>query len=192
MPFWYININMPITHNREKLLNAIIYFAKNTKFCGKTKLYKLLFYLDFLHFKETAKSVTGLDYYTWEFGPAPKTLHKELLEQPTDIREHITLLGPPDSFREVKAKKHFDGKHFTKREIRILKELSDIYKEAKAEDMVEISHMSNEPWDKTKRKKGMYALIDYLLALDNSPESITLDEAKERIKDWKQLEAAFK
>ena len=29
-------------HSREKLLNAVVYFATNTKFCGKTKLYKLL------------------------------------------------------------------------------------------------------------------------------------------------------
>ena len=44
---------MPIYHHREKLLNAIVYFANHTKSCGKTKLYKLLYYLDFTHFKET-------------------------------------------------------------------------------------------------------------------------------------------
>jgi len=59
---------MIITYHREKLLNAIIYMANNKMFCGKTKLLKLLYFLDFKHFKQTAKSVTGLDYYAWEKG----------------------------------------------------------------------------------------------------------------------------
>lgn len=182
---------MPVAHNREKLLNSIIYFANNIRHCGKTKLYKLLFYLDFIHFKETGRSVTGLDYYTWDFGPAPKILHNELLDQPADIKEHIVLLGSADSFVGIKAKKRFDSKHFTKRELKILKELCEIYLNAQAEDMIEVSHMPNEPWDITKRTKGMNKVIDYFLALDNSSKSITLEEAKERIQDRERLESAF-
>jgi hypothetical protein len=52
---------MLITHERDKLINAIIFFAKNTRFLGKTKLCKLLYFLDFEHFKETGRPVTGLD-----------------------------------------------------------------------------------------------------------------------------------
>lgn len=183
---------MPISYNREKLLNSIIYFANNTKSCGKTKLYKLLFYLDFTHFKETGHSVTDLDYFTWDYGPAPQKLHKEFEQQPQDIKEHIALVGSSDSFRGIKAKKPFNGKHFTKRELRILKNLCEIYRDAKADEMVEVSHMPNEPWDTTKKSKGMYSTIDYFLALDSSPESITKEEAKERIRDKEQLEAIFK
>lgn len=92
----------------------------------------------------------------------------------------------------IKAKKPFNGKHFTKRELRILKNICEIFRDAKAEDMVEASHMPNEPWDTTKKSKGMYSLIDYSLALDSSIESITKEEAKERIRDEEQLESAFK
>ncbi len=184
---------MPVNHSREKLLNSIIYFANNTKFCGKTKLYKLLFYLDFTHFKETGRSITGLDYYAWDFGPAPRKLHDELTEQPkSDLQECISLQGSANSFIGIKAKKKFDAKHFTKREMRILKELCEIFRDAKAEHMIEASHMTEQPWYITKKQKGMYKLIDYFLALDNSPESITIEEAKERFKDRRQLEAAFK
>ena len=38
---------MIIDHHREKLIDAIIYFVLNTKYCGKTKLFKLLYFLDF-------------------------------------------------------------------------------------------------------------------------------------------------
>ena len=54
------------------MLNAIIYMANNTMFCGKTKLLKLLYFLDFKHFNQTAKSVTGLDYFSLEKGTVPK------------------------------------------------------------------------------------------------------------------------
>src|SRR5947209_11343888 len=69
---------MIITHDREKLLNALAYFIENTSWYGKTKLYKLLYFLDFEHFKETGRSVTGLDYFAWEMGPVPAALQNEI------------------------------------------------------------------------------------------------------------------
>lgn len=59
---------MLITHDREKLINTIIYFAIHVKKCGKIKLFKLLYFLDFEHYKQTGRSVTGLDYYAWKMG----------------------------------------------------------------------------------------------------------------------------
>ena len=35
-----------------------MYFASNTRHCGKAKLFKLLHLLDFTHFRETGRSVT--------------------------------------------------------------------------------------------------------------------------------------
>lgn len=60
---------MLITHEREKLINAIIFFANHTKHLGKIKLFKLLYLLDFEHFRQTGQNVTGLDYRAWKFGP---------------------------------------------------------------------------------------------------------------------------
>ncbi|EQD73859.1 hypothetical protein B1A_04740, partial [mine drainage metagenome] len=62
---------MLISHEREKLINAIIFFAIHTRFLGKTKLFKLLYFLDFEHHKETGRSVTGMDYFAWKMGPVP-------------------------------------------------------------------------------------------------------------------------
>jgi uncharacterized phage-associated protein len=68
---------MLISRDREKLINAIIYFAGNTRFCGKTKLFKLLYLLDFHHFRDSGRSVTGLDYHAWKNGPVPFALVQE-------------------------------------------------------------------------------------------------------------------
>jgi uncharacterized phage-associated protein len=68
---------MIITHRREKFIQAIIFFSLKTKYCGKTKLFKLLYLLDFEHFRQTGRSVTGMDYYAWEMGPVPVALAEE-------------------------------------------------------------------------------------------------------------------
>jgi len=184
---------MLIEHNREKLLNAIIYFLQNTKYCGKTKLFKLLYYLDFMHFRETGRSVTGLDYYAWQFGPFPKVLADDINKPPDDLREKISIQCTPDdsNFTCMKPRKKFDDTFFTKRELKILENVAFIFKEAKAEDIVEASHLPSHPWDKTIHRKGEKTKIDYTLALDDSDASLSLEEVLERLKDKEGLKKAF-
>lgn len=52
-----------------KLYNAILYMC--TDGVLKTVLNKLLFYMDFKHFKDNAVSITGSRYVRIKFGPAP-------------------------------------------------------------------------------------------------------------------------
>ena len=159
---------MIITHHREKLINAMIYFARKTNFCGKTKLLKLLFLLDFQHFKQTGKSVTGLDYFAWEMGPVPKDLYEELQDKmKPDMKRAIEIRAIGD-FQKIIPKAKFDADYFSNRELTMLDNLVFIYKDVKAEDMIEVTHLPNEPWDKTLKEKGEFHPIDYFLAIDNT------------------------
>lgn len=184
---------MLIEHDREKQLNSIIYFLSNTKSCGKTKLCKLLYYLDFMHFRETGRSVTNMDYYAWNYGPVPKKLFEEMESPPADLKANISI--PPanneKTFVELKPKKKFDDRYFTKRELRLLEKVAFIFRDAEAKDMVEASHLPNHPWDKTIKTKGECAQIDYTLALDETEGSLSLEEVIERIKEKKELKKAF-
>lgn len=184
---------MLIEHDREKQLNSIIYFLSNTKFCGKTKLFKLLYYLDFMHFRETGRSVTNMDYFAWNYGPVPKKLFEEIEKPPADLKENVLI--PPTknekTFVELKPKKKFDDKYFTRRELRLLEKVAFIFRDAEADAMVEASHLPNHPWDKTIKTKGEYAQIDYTLALDGTENSLSLEEVMERIKEKKELKQVF-
>lgn len=182
---------MLIEHNREKLINAIIYFLKNTKFCGKTKLFKLLYYLDFMHFRETGKPVTGLDYYAWQYGPVPKALADEINAPASDLKENISIRVDDNSFTVMKPKKKFNDKFFTKRELRILENVAYIFKEAKADDIVEASHLPSHPWDKTIKSKGEWTKIDYTLVLDSTETSLSVEEVMERMRDKEEIKKAF-
>ena len=68
---------MIVTHYREKLIQAIVYLSDNTRHCGKIKLFKLLYLLDFEHFRQTGHSVTGMEYRAWKMGPVPIELVQE-------------------------------------------------------------------------------------------------------------------
>lgn len=173
---------MIVTRHREKIINAIIYFARNTQNFGKIKLMKLLFFLDFTHFRQTGKSVTGLEYSAWEMGPVSKYLFSELENMKPDLHEAVKIVTR-GNLKQVVAKKEFSAKHFTRRELKILEELSFIYKDVRAEEISEISHLKNKPWHKTLVEKGQNGKIDYLLSIDESRESLTLDEAKERMEE---------
>ena len=53
---------MFVSRDREKLLNAIIYFLRETKHCHTLKLFKLLNFADFEHFRQKGRTITGLEY----------------------------------------------------------------------------------------------------------------------------------
>lgn len=182
-------------HNREKLLNALVYFSKNTRSCGKTKLFKLLYFLDFIHFRETGKSVTGLNYYAWEKGPVPQDLFFELVQPDADLKETVALLkqsgDEDDKICRVIAKKPFDPKFFSKRELKIMGNLAFVFQDDLAKDMVEITHLAGTPWDKTIKEKGHRKRIDYSLAVDGSKGSLSPEEISERTLEAKEVVEVF-
>ncbi|MBW1789550.1 MAG: SocA family protein [Deltaproteobacteria bacterium] len=183
---------MIITYHREKLINAIIYFARHTKYCGKTKLLKMLYFLDFSHFKQTGKSVTGLDYFAWEMGPVPRDLFEELTgNMRPDMSASIHDLPAGEGFQQVRPKKKFDSRYFSKREIELLGNLSFIFQDAKADTMVESSHLKNEPWDRTLKEKGEFRKIDYMLAIDSDIVSLPYEEANERVQERSEMYKIF-
>lgn len=183
-----------MTISEEKLLNAIKFFIKNTRNVGRTKLFKLLFFLDFIHFKKHGLSVTGLDYYTYDFGPVPQDLYKKIIDDnlPTEFLKDFKIIEEKqeeDNFKQFKfvlKNKNIDLDWFTPYEIKVLNEVAEIFKYATAKDMTEITHLKNTPWYKTLEEKGSFQKIDYFLAIDDDT-TLDIDIIKERFKIQKEL-----
>jgi len=70
-------------------------------------------------------------------------------------------------------------------ELKVLEEVAFTYKYSTAQEMSEITHLKNTPWDKTK-EKGMFLEIDYFLALDEDT-ILDIDTIKERFQLQKEL-----
>ena len=175
---------MPVNIYRRKLLNATLFFAKNTKRVNLTKLSKLLYHLDFIHFKQMGYPCIGLEYYAFDRGPVPRDFWAEIKDGniPEDFEGKLALipksdaLPPYDREIEVHAIERPDLSIFTPREIKILEDLAFIYKEANARDISEVTHLPKQPWDITRKTKGKNKPIDYLLSIDEKSE-ISLDYA---------------
>lgn len=151
-------MTMLINHEREKLVQAVKFFAQNTRNLGKTKLYKLLYFLDFTHYRDTGRPVTGMEYFAWPMGPVPVDLHNELDHPKEDWRgncqfEKIRLRNGGEML-SIKATDRFNPQHFSKRELRIMQELANEFRDANADQMVERTHLENLPWHQVYEVEG--------------------------------------
>jgi uncharacterized phage-associated protein len=158
--------------DREKLIQAILYFAQNTQHLGKTKLFKLLYLLDFEHFRHTGRSVTGMEYRAWKMGPVPIELMQEWDQLEPDLAAAIviepTRVIDHDRY-QVRARQPFDPSHFSKRELNLLQVIAQQHRDALSQNMVDVTHAENGAWDKTWADgAGNDRVIGYTLAVSDS------------------------
>ena len=184
-----------MTLTEEKILNGIKYFVIKTHNVGRTKLFKLLYFWDFMHFKKYGMNVTGYEYYTYPFGPVPKELYDYINknELPEFLSGKLSIIeddeeDEEDSFKRFKVvleKRKVESDCFSPNEYAILEEVAYIFKEATAKQMTDITHLKNTPFDKTQ-KQGMFIPIDYFLAIDEETE-LDIEEIKERFTLQKEM-----
>ena len=168
--------------NREKFIQAILYFAHNTAALGKIKLFKLLFLLDFEHFRQTGRSVTGLEYRAWKMGPVPSELVQQWDALDDDLAASIRIVPEQviDFWREkVVPLQPFNGEHFSKRELRLLDSIAGQYRDTLSEKMIDVTHAENGAWATVwANGEGNDRTIPYVLAVsDGDPNREAVLEA---------------
>lgn len=86
----------------------------------------------------------------------------------------------PDSKQgyEFKAISKPDLSIFTPREMRILDWLAEVYRDARARQISEVSHLLGQPWHVTFHSYGENQPISYLLSIDERSE-VDLEEARD-------------
>ena len=145
-----------------KFTNAVLYFCKEG--VVKTKLNKLLFYADFLNFKDYVISITGAQYARVPFGPAPNNfdLYYSVLYRQgfIDIEEidYHDYTG-----EEYRAACDPDLSVFSDGELRILSTVNEFFKAYKAVDISNRSHQ-----EKGYKETNTGKLISYSYAQDIS------------------------
>ncbi|MEX0735142.1 MAG: Panacea domain-containing protein [Steroidobacteraceae bacterium] len=176
---------MLISRDREKLVNAIVFFARNTQYCGKTKLFKLLYLLDFHHFLETGRSVTGLEYHAWKNGPVPFSLVRQRDDLEGDLAVAVDIV-PQRAIncdrQRVVPEAAFDESHFTKRELRLMQELAHRHHDEMTKPLIGLTHEERAPWDKIwDGGRGNNERIPYALAVpdDDPNREAVLEAARE-------------
>ena len=184
---------------KKILLEALIYFSSSVQHPTKVMLYKMLAQFDYRHYKATGMPATGLEYETWEMGDVPAEFHKEItrgndvvlpdfmkdaLYVTKEIFEKVDGTQGKEFTFKSRRKPNFDV--FTPRQITILNEVIDIFKECPAWMASVASHERNTPWYRTKISKGMNEKIDLIESADLL-ETINLDVAREKIQEMRAL-----
>ncbi|WP_339894402.1 type II toxin-antitoxin system antitoxin SocA domain-containing protein [uncultured Algibacter sp.] len=146
--------------NFDKLVEMVVYFTERVR-VTPTKMNKLLFYSDFLHYKLNGVSISGTRYFAHTHGPVPKkfrTLFDYLSDQ--QIVDLISVQYPSGLVGEEFIKipsKTFKSSLFDKVEIDILDEIISKFKKYNAQEIRELSH-EEKGWIDNEKSKG---LIDY-------------------------------
>ena len=165
---------MSCPRERAKLLQAVTYFVTRTTLCGKSKLYWLLYLLDFKGYAACARSVTGLDYNAGADGPVPLRLDGELAAPEHDFVErfHIDNLTLANGRRllTLHARLPFDGSPFDELERSTLHLLATVHAATDAGAISERAFLPTEPWRSVyERSVRELEPIPYRLARPYAP-----------------------
>jgi len=176
--------------NPDKLKQVIFYFLENinNESLGRTKLMKLLYYVDFDHYEQFGSSVTGATYKKLPYGPFPNGTEK-LIEQSVQNGElkQMTKSYPKGEQQRLELTNvHCDLSVFSDSERQVLEQVAERWKDATTDEIVEASH-SEAPWQCT----GDLEEIDYDLAEYRTPipeeEGKEIEEALANSESFKRL-----
>lgn len=161
--------------------------------CNKKKLFKLLYFLDFEHYAETGRSVTGFEYEAWPMGPVPPELDRRIKAEDSSLLEFVEIeheSGKRDYKRiSFIPKKKFDEKYFSRRQLRMLANIADRFAMMTGTEMEEFTHREGMPWDRVynleANKDGQIPFEYELDKLSQIEKEVVLGMAEER-KDFIQ------
>lgn len=155
-------------YSGEKQKNAILYFLEhaNNPTLGKTKLLKLLYFLDFGFFEKHGKSVTGDTYRKLNYGPVAEHSMRLLdeMELSGEVTRVPTQAGPYEQTRYVHNVRA-DLSVFNGAELEELENVARAYADYTGSQVAQITH-EEAPWKATEEGEE----IDYRLAWYRRPE----------------------
>lgn len=146
----------------EKFIEAIKYFCFQER-VYKTKLMKLLFYADFKHYKEYARSITGSRYAHLPFGPVPDRydlwLSTLVAEDPTLSKDEVWINDNPAEL--MISKETADIGVFENSEVLVLATVKEFFKSYTPKMITDFSHRE-KGYQETKNGQ----IISYKYAKD--------------------------
>lgn len=129
----------------ERLKNLLLYVLGKMGDTFQTKMNKVLFYIDFLSYRERGMAISGLAYQAIEFGPVPQRWDRvysgfdEVVPQSKMVKDQECTVLTTD----VKA----DTSLFSKEELEIIDAVCKKLAGASAKIIVEMSHRESA-WKK--------------------------------------------
>jgi putative zinc finger/helix-turn-helix YgiT family protein len=141
----------------EKFTEMVVFFSEKTE-PFKTKMNKLLFYADFLMFKQSCFSISGMRYKAIDMGPVPNNFQSifEYIANNDDIDIHTVDFQNSYIGEQFKARKDrpFKADLFLENELLVLEKVAASFKSISTNDIIKLSHLE-EAWKQNKNKKNV-------------------------------------
>lgn len=168
-----------IVYQKEKIENAIAFFASRHKKAtrkplSQTFLYKYLAFLDFTSLEETGRPVLGLRYKAMERGPVPIEIYSKRENLKTSVFE-FRRVGETQFVVMPRQNPNLD--YFSGYEINLMDRLIEIYANVfvRAGDISEASHQEIKAWKKAWNRQHN-SIIDYDLTFNTDFFSKPVDQ----------------
>ena len=149
----------------DKFKEMVVYFTEKLQ-PWKTKMNKLLFYSDFLMYKQTGFSISGVQYRAIPMGPVPNNFNSifDYLSRNAVVDIYSSAFPDGGTGEQFKPNpgREFNSKLFTAKELTILEDVFKRFNTTSTNEIIEISH-KERAWlaNKDERK-----IIDYNYSFD--------------------------
>jgi uncharacterized phage-associated protein len=148
----------------KKLCEMVLFFAQQLQ-PWKTKLNKLLFYADFLHFKTTGYSISGTRYCAISMGPVPDNFNSifEWIEKQGDVtveKKEFHNGGTGEQFFPGDGRT-FIAEMFSAEELHTLTTVSENFASISTREIIRISHDEKAWIENVHAKNQMISYLKY-------------------------------
>ncbi|MGA2174552.1 MAG: Panacea domain-containing protein [Verrucomicrobiota bacterium] len=174
--------NAVSNYSEAKMQQVILYFLEhiNNVHLGRTKLMKLLYFVDFDHYEEHGCSVTGAPYRKLPHGPYPDKIEKLIgkMEKAGLVREVKVNHKGYTQHRLITLQGKFDPAKFSGTELQTLERVAADWANSTATQIEAATHRE-APWAGTEAgKKIDYEMAHYRHAIGFEPLDQSLSSSK--------------
>lgn len=143
----------------KRVAMMIAFFSTHIRDLWKTKLNKLLFYSDFLHYKRSGYSISGIAYRAIPFGPVPAAYAKLYVKLQDDQYANVDLIEFNDgNYGEaISPTTKFEADAFSETELKTLADVVGKFGTCTTKQLVNTSHQE-KAW---QENEGTHSLISY-------------------------------
>jgi hypothetical protein len=152
-----------MAYNKEKFVEALLFFAHNTKkeVYGVLKAMKLLYFSDLEHLRRCQRTITGDEYYRHMHGPVPLASYKLIEENSPkaagkkmefDFESAAKIVPIPvekgEQYRII-PKRQPNRDVFSDSDLEVLQETAEVWRDATADQIKKGSY------EETQKKLGI-------------------------------------
>lgn len=153
-------------NDKEKLGNTVVYIASHTKNLSKTKLLKLLYFIEEYSVRRFHTPFLGLPFEVWQAGPVVKDVFIDLSETPVLLDGYVTkeVVGDATYILPVKS---FVDDEFSDNDLLVMDEVMKKYGDKTAKELVGITHRKGSLWYMVAERNNLLASFENKL-MNNS------------------------